>query len=82
MNALLAIENNDAGPAAVENPELEESLDEMSFRSFCRKALACQYACSFGVELTMSQAAVLYLKDRFGLSTQSAMAISSLMGWM
>jgi len=46
MNALLAIENNDAGPAAVDNPELEESLDEISFRSFSTKVLACQYACA------------------------------------
>jgi MFS transporter, NNP family, nitrate/nitrite transporter len=44
--------------------------------------LSCQYACSFGVEVAMSQAAVLYLKDAFGQSTQSAMAIASMLGWM
>jgi MFS transporter, NNP family, nitrate/nitrite transporter len=44
--------------------------------------LSCQYACSFGVEVAMSQAAVLYFKDAFGQSTQSAMAIASMLGWM
>jgi NNP family nitrate/nitrite transporter-like MFS transporter len=44
--------------------------------------LFLQYACCFGVELTMNNAAALYFKDRFGLSTESAAAIASIFGWM
>lgn len=44
--------------------------------------LAAQYACCFGVELTMNSASVLYFKDEFGLSTESAAAIASIFGWM
>jgi MFS transporter, NNP family, nitrate/nitrite transporter len=41
-----------------------------------------QYACCFGVELTMQNAAVLYFVDQFGQSTESAAAIASIFGWM
>lgn len=41
-----------------------------------------QYACCFGVEITMNNAAALYFKDEFGLSTESAAAIASIFGWM
>ena len=41
-----------------------------------------QYACCFGVELTMNNAAALYFKDEFGQSTESAAAIASIFGWM
>jgi MFS transporter, NNP family, nitrate/nitrite transporter len=44
--------------------------------------LACQYACCFGVELTINNAAVLYFKDVYGQSTESAAAIASIFGWM
>jgi NNP family nitrate/nitrite transporter-like MFS transporter len=44
--------------------------------------LAIQYACCFGVELTMINAAALYFTDEFGQSTQSAAAIASIFGWM
>jgi NNP family nitrate/nitrite transporter-like MFS transporter len=44
--------------------------------------LFLQYACCFGVELTMNNAAALYFKDRFGQTTESAAAIASLFGWM
>lgn len=44
--------------------------------------LCWQYACCFGVELIMNNAAVLYFTDRFGLSTQSAAAVGSIFGWM
>jgi NNP family nitrate/nitrite transporter-like MFS transporter len=41
-----------------------------------------QYAICFGVELTMNNAAALYFKDQFDLSTESAAAIASIFGWM
>jgi len=44
--------------------------------------LFVQYACCFGVELTMNNAAALYFTDRFGQSTESAAAIASIFGWM
>ena len=44
--------------------------------------LFIQYACCFGVELTMNNAAALYFKDEFGQSTESAAAIASIFGWM
>lgn len=44
--------------------------------------LALQYACCFGVELTMNSASALYFKDEFGVSTESAAAIASIFGWM
>jgi NNP family nitrate/nitrite transporter-like MFS transporter len=44
--------------------------------------LFIQYACCFGVELTMNNAAALYFKEKFMLSTESAAAIASIFGWM
>ena len=44
--------------------------------------LFLQYACCFGVELTMNNAAALYFKDQFGQTTESAAAIASIFGWM
>jgi len=41
-----------------------------------------QYACCFGVELTMNNAAALYFKDEFDQTTESAAAIASIFGWM
>jgi MFS transporter, NNP family, nitrate/nitrite transporter len=41
-----------------------------------------QYACCFGVELTMNNAAALYFKEEFHQSTESAAAIASIFGWM
>ena len=44
--------------------------------------LFIQYACCFGVEITMNNAAALYFKDEFGLTTETAAAIASIFGWM
>jgi NNP family nitrate/nitrite transporter-like MFS transporter len=44
--------------------------------------LFIQYAACFGVELTMNNAAALYFKGTFELTTESAAAIASLFGWM
>jgi MFS transporter, NNP family, nitrate/nitrite transporter len=44
--------------------------------------LFLHYACCFGVEITMDNAAALYFKDEFGQSTESAAAIASIFGWM
>ena len=44
--------------------------------------LFMQYGCSFGVELTMNNAAALYFKEVFKLSTESAAAIASIFGFM
>jgi NNP family nitrate/nitrite transporter-like MFS transporter len=57
-----------------------------SFRSgalnFNTWVLFIQYACCFGVELTMNNAAALYFREEFGQSTESAAAIASIFGWM
>jgi NNP family nitrate/nitrite transporter-like MFS transporter len=44
--------------------------------------LFAQYACCFGVELTMYNAAALYFTDQFGQTTEQAAAIASIFGWM
>ena len=44
--------------------------------------LFLQYAGCFGVELTMNNAAALYFRNEFKLSTESAAAIASIFGWM
>lgn len=40
------------------------------------------YACTFGVELVMDNAATSYFHDEFGLTTGKAAAIASIFGWM
>ena len=44
--------------------------------------LFIQYACCFGVELTVNNAAVSYFVYRFELSIESASAIASIFGFM
>ena len=44
--------------------------------------LFIQYGCSFGVELTMNNAAAMYFATKFDLTTEKAAAIASLFGWM
>merc|ERR1712032_1202708 len=44
--------------------------------------LFIQYACCFGVELTMNNAAALYFKEVFLLETEEAAAIASIFGFM
>ena len=44
--------------------------------------LFIQYACCFGVELTMNNAAAMYFKTSFDLTTEKAAAIASIFGWM
>lgn len=41
-----------------------------------------QYACCFGVELTMNNAAATYFVDRYGLTVETASAIASVFGFM
>jgi len=49
-------------------------------KNFNAWLLFIQYACSFGVELTMNNAASLYFRDEFGLSVEAAAAIASVCG--
>uniref|UniRef100_A0A7S2UFY0 Major facilitator superfamily (MFS) profile domain-containing protein n=1 Tax=Attheya septentrionalis TaxID=420275 RepID=A0A7S2UFY0_9STRA len=44
--------------------------------------LYVQYACCFGVELIMNNAAVLYFVDEFAQTTEQAAALASTFGWM
>jgi len=68
------------------NGTMPEISAAASFRdgafNFNTWVLFIQYACCFGVELTMNNAAALYFKDEFGQSTESAAAIASIFGWM
>jgi NNP family nitrate/nitrite transporter-like MFS transporter len=41
-----------------------------------------QYACCFGVEITMNNASALYFSHKFALSTERAAACASIFGWM
>lgn len=43
--------------------------------------LFIQYACCFGAEVTMLNAAVLHLREEFMLTTDSASAIATFSGW-
>lgn len=66
------------------------SMQERSAASFFRQGvcnintwiLFLQYACCFGTELTMNNAAALYFKDQFDLKTETAAAIASIFGWL
>jgi NNP family nitrate/nitrite transporter-like MFS transporter len=68
------------------NGTMAEVSAAASFRAgalnFNTWLLFIQYACCFGVELTMNNAAALYFQEKFALSTESAAAIASLFGWM
>ena len=44
--------------------------------------LFIQYACCFGVELTMNNAAALYFEEKFDLETESAAVVASIFSWM
>ena len=44
--------------------------------------LFIQYACCFGVEITMNNASALYFSDKFNLSTEKAAAAAAVFGWM
>lgn len=44
--------------------------------------LLLQYACCFGVEITMTNATALYMRDKFGLETPAAAATASVFGIM
>lgn len=44
--------------------------------------LLMQYACCFGVEVTMTNATALYFREEFGQTTVSAAVISSMFGFM
>lgn len=66
------------------------AMVERSVTSFFRQGcfnvntwiLSVQYACCFGTELTMNNAAALYFKDQFNLKTETAAAIASIFGWL
>mmetsp|Transcript_20977 Transcript_20977/g.45524 ORF Transcript_20977/g.45524 Transcript_20977/m.45524 type:complete len:506 (+) Transcript_20977:140-1657(+) len=68
------------------NGTMPEVSAAASFRSGAANIntwiLFVQYACCFGVELTMNNAAASYFKSKFELTTESAAAIASIFGWM
>merc|ERR1712038_1987937 len=68
------------------NGIMQEVSAASSFRqgamNFNTWLLFIQYACCFGVELTMNNASALYFKEEFALTTESAAAIASIFGWM
>lgn len=68
------------------NGTMPEVSAAASFRSGAMNVntwiLFIQYACCFGVELTMNNAAASYFKNKFDLNTESAAAIASIFGWM
>lgn len=66
--------------------EMPEISAAASFRGgavdFNTWLLFIQYACCFGVELTVNNAAVSYFVNRFELTIESASAIASIFGFM
>ena len=44
--------------------------------------LALQYACSFGMELTMTAASSLFFKDHYGMSAEAAGSLAAVFGWL
>jgi NNP family nitrate/nitrite transporter-like MFS transporter len=44
--------------------------------------LFIQYACCFGVEVTMTTGAAFYFSDAFDQTTESAAALASIFGWL
>mmetsp|Transcript_3240 Transcript_3240/g.4896 ORF Transcript_3240/g.4896 Transcript_3240/m.4896 type:complete len:475 (+) Transcript_3240:131-1555(+) len=68
------------------NGVMKEVSATSSFRTgalnFNTWLLFIHYGCSFGVELTMNNAAASYFKEEFFQSTESAAAIASIFGWM
>ena len=44
--------------------------------------LLIHYACCFGVEITMTNAAAIYFSEEFNETTERAAAIASIFGWM
>ena len=68
------------------NGTMPEISAAASFRSGAMNIntwiLFVQYACCFGVELTMNNAAATYFGQKFELNTESAAAIASIFGWM
>jgi NNP family nitrate/nitrite transporter-like MFS transporter len=68
------------------NGTMPEVSAAASFRdgalNFNTWILFIQYACCFGVELTMNNAAALYFREEFDQTTESAAAIASIFGWM
>lgn len=67
---------------AFTNPAtIQSSFTEASF-SINTWILFIQYACCFGVELTMNNAAALYFVDQFDQTNEAAAAIASIFGWL
>ena len=68
----------------------KELMSEVSFLgSFSEAArnpatwiMAIQYACCFGVELTMNTVAVMYFRREFSQPVEVAAAIAAIFGWM
>lgn len=66
------------------------SMQERSATSFFRQGcfnintwiLFLQYACCFGTELTMNNAAALYFTDKFDLTTEQSAVVASIFGWL
>lgn len=78
--------SNDAPQGNYQKMKKRGSMDikQASFRTptSTRNAvlLGILYACSFGVEISMNNAASLYFQDKFGQSTESAAALASIFG--
>lgn len=67
---------------AFTNPATIQSSFVKGFWNINTWVLFVQYACCFGVELTMYNAAVLYFVDEFDQTTEAASAITSIFGWL
>ena len=88
---IITIKNSDDAPKGQyaemkKHGTMAEVSAAASFRTgamnFNTWLLFIQYACCFGVELTMNNAAATYFRVKFDLSTEKAAAIASLFGWM
>jgi NNP family nitrate/nitrite transporter-like MFS transporter len=91
LMGIITIKNSDDSPKGnyaelKKNGTMAEVSAAASFRAgamnFNTWLLFIQYACCFGVELTMNNAAAMYFKTTFDLTTEKAAAIASIFGWM
>jgi NNP family nitrate/nitrite transporter-like MFS transporter len=86
---LLPFISDDAPMGNYSEMKKNGSMDRIFFTTSLRQGatmntwiLFIQYACSFGVELVMNNAAVLYYSSEFGLSTEQASTLGFVYGSM
>jgi len=91
ITAFCVVKYSDDSPkgnyAKLKKRDEMEDVNALNFfksgaRNFNTWLLFVQYACCFGVEITMNNTAAIYFSEKFYLSTERAAAVASIFGWM